>query len=105
MDFWEIHKGQVSPHNVVRSYRIWVPLNAIGAGAFASAMQAAHPENVMIVPDARAFKRAKTFTEKQSPLTIIKTAEDLARSLRLYFEGRELIGTILIKCKSLLRLL
>lgn len=101
IDFWNIHGGELSPHNVVRSYRIWVPLNALGAGAFASAMQAAHPENVMIVQDPRAAKRAR-FEVSNSAATNHKlhTCEELARAIRLYFEGRELIGDIIFDEES-----
>jgi len=56
-------------------------------------MQAAHPESFVVVMDPR-MKRMRMSVEDKTPLSNIKTMEDLARAVRLYFEGRELIGEI-----------
>jgi hypothetical protein len=93
VDFWDIHNGKLSPHNVVRSYRVWIPLNGMGVGSFVSAMQAAHPESVSIISE-HVHKRPRVAPTPVVPTNKIHTTDDLTRALRLYFEGRESIAAL-----------
>lgn len=87
VDFFDIHNGELSEHIVTRSYRVWVPLNPIGAAAVASSFQSAHPESVDQEIEQCAYRGKRPKIEPKNPLSI-KTADAFAKALRLYFEGK-----------------
>lgn len=93
VDFFEIHQGELSEHVIARSYRIWVPLNPIGAAAISSSFQSAHPETVNYELEQCTQKQKRARTEENS--LAIRTVDEFSRALRLYFEGKRMVCSAL----------
>lgn len=82
IDFWDVHNGKLDMGNVIKSFRLWIPLTQLSAAAFGSVCTAAYPDFAQVEEPVNVKRRRITTTNH------LKTKSDLKKSLRLYFEGK-----------------
>lgn len=98
VDFFEINKGELNPHNLTRAFRLWIPLSVIGAGAFSACMSSAYNEfkdeeaeednSDRGFGSKRPVKRARISGENKDVMTKFSCKDELLSAIRLYFYGK-----------------
>ena len=89
VDFWSINKGSLSSAVQPKSYRLWIPLTGPAAAAFTTELQAA------LAGPLPVTKKRKLDETHGHPLEhLIKTRDDFASMIRIYYGARTQIASV-----------